>query len=143
MRCRFVPFAAGVARFGRHEGFPVFVVAVFNDEADGRTEGGAFADTAFEKGCIFFDIHAGATAVAALATMEVFVDIVGRYKQTGRYAADNARELWTVGFTSCNVVQSQKNASRETCGCRFTGQGLTGGGCECGFRVRPLGNLRF
>ncbi len=60
---------------GRHDNGPVRVIRVFDDHADGATEGASMPDTRYQATPIGLDGHAAAPSVATLTPSQIDVDI--------------------------------------------------------------------
>ena len=84
---------------GGHPLFPVFVVAVFNDEGDRAAHRAAEADAGDDAGLVLFDQHTAAAAVALLAAREVVVDARDIDLEAGGCAFDDGDEFGSVGFS--------------------------------------------
>src|SRR5438132_107938 len=89
------------ARLGRadgHRGLPVLPVAVGDLERDRAAERRAPANAGEDADLVALDLHAPATAVAALASREVRVDLALGERQAGRDAVDDGDQGLTVGL---------------------------------------------
>src|SRR2546425_846026 len=105
------------ARLGRadgHRGLPVLPVAVGDLQGDRAAERRAPANAGEDADLVALDLHAPATAVAALASREVRVDLALGERQTGRDAVDDGDQGLTVGFAS---GEEPERASHYFFGC--------------------------
>src|SRR5690606_1554842 len=66
---------AGSRRLGRHRDAPVLPIAVPDDQRDRRVQRLTEPDSGDQFGTVVLDLHARATAVAALAAPELGVDV--------------------------------------------------------------------
>src|SRR5438093_3982325 len=97
---------------------PVLPVAVGDLEGDRAAERRAPANAGEDADLVALDLHAPATAVAALASREVLVDLALGDRQTGRDAVDDGDQGLTVGFAS---GEEPEGASHYFFGCEVAG----------------------
>src|SRR5256712_1887033 len=105
---------AGLGWADGHRGLPVLPVAVDDLEGDRAAERRAPANAGEDADLVAPDLHAPATAVAALASREVRVDLALGDRQTGRDAVEDGHQGLTVGFAS---GEEPERASHYFFGC--------------------------
>ena len=89
---------AAIAGIGRHALFPVFVVAILDDEGDGTAHRAAEADARNDARLVLFDQHAAAAPVALLAARQVVVNARDIDFEAGWSALDNRDQFGSVRF---------------------------------------------
>jgi hypothetical protein len=77
---------------------PVHPVAVLDPEGDGRAEGKSVANASHDLGVVRLDLHAAATAIAALATAHVGVDVGLGEREAGGQTLDHHGKALAVAF---------------------------------------------
>ena len=92
------------------QGFlPVFPVAIFELDGDGRADGHALAHAGKNVGGIALDLHAAAAAVALLATPEFAVEEGLVDFQSGGHAGKESDQSFAVRFSRSEVAQHKRS----------------------------------
>jgi hypothetical protein len=94
-----------LARLGIHDVLPVFVVAIANQQSDGRAERFAVTHAGEDFGFIGFNLHAAAAAVALLPAPHLVIDEGRIDSESGRQALNYGDETFAVRFASGSEVE--------------------------------------
>ena len=104
------------------QGFlPVFPVAVFELDGDGRADGHSLAHAGKNVGGVALDLHAAAAAVALLAAPEFAVDESLVDFQSGGHAGKKGDQSFAVGLSRGEVAQHKFSIVPDASGIGIAG----------------------